>query len=61
MKTGGGLPVMTVPRNEFLDKAEAQGIENSHDAAAVAFQADSKKYGKEQNSAESPSKKKTSQ
>ena len=52
---------MTVPKNEFLEKAEAQGIENGHDAAAVAFQADSKKYGKEQNSAESPSKKKTSQ
>ena len=55
---------MTVPRNEFLDKAKAQGIENSHDwlhAAAVAFQAVSKKYGKEQNSAETPSNKKTSQ
>ena len=55
---------MTVPKNEFLEKAEAQGIENGHDllhADAAAFQAVSKKYGKEQKSAESPSNKKTSQ
>ena len=40
---------MTVPKNEFLEKAEAQGIENGHDllhADAAAFQAVSKKYGK---------------